>query len=145
MSVKRNFSKLVTALIEKRPRTSTVSLREGGVTSKAKAVVPLPSDNAPLVTNRAAGIVARLGTPADKDQLFELIDASCAAQGGSMKPENFKAIAGPVLDDVDNGFFIVAEDSGKLRGMMYFSYEWSDWRDCVFFWMQAAFAVGNDE
>ena len=147
LSVKSNYTKMLTALVEKRPLTSDVSVRENGVTRKIKAKEPVPVPCPP--DNNLQGnfhrSVARLGTPADKDQLFDLIDASCAAQGGSMKPENFKAIAGPVLDDVDNGFFIVAEDSGKLVGMMYFSYEWSDWRDCVFFWMQAAFAVGNDE
>ena len=51
-----------------------------------------------------------------------------------------------MLSDIDWGFFILAEDSNKdPLGMMYFSYEWSDWRNGVFFWLQNTFCKDENE
>ena len=52
-----------------------------------------------------------------------------------------------MLADIDWGFFILAEDSESKEpvGLMYFSYEWSDWRNGIFFWLQTAWAKENDQ
>ena len=43
-----------------------------------------------------------------------------------------------ILADVKHGFVIVALEDEQAAGFMMFTYEWSDWRDGVFLWLQAA-------
>lgn len=49
--------------------------------------------------------------------------------------QDFIEVAKLVLSDLDWGFFILAEYNDLPVGMMYFTYEWSDWRNGVFFWL----------
>jgi GNAT superfamily N-acetyltransferase len=47
-----------------------------------------------------------------------------------------------VLDDATKGFYLVAEDaSGEVIGQLMVTFEWSDWRDGVFWWIQSVYVV----
>ncbi|HCK99904.1 MAG TPA: GNAT family N-acetyltransferase, partial [Candidatus Marinimicrobia bacterium] len=37
------------------------------------------------------------------------------------------------------GFYIVAEDNGKNIGCLMVTYEWSDWRNGLFWWIQSVY------
>jgi len=37
------------------------------------------------------------------------------------------------------GFYLVAESDGSLIGQLMISYEWSDWRNGVFWWIQSVY------
>ena len=50
--------------------------------------------------------------------------------------EKYRKAAVMILSNVDFGTVVVAEQGQKLVGFMMFTYEWSDWRDGVFFWLQ---------
>jgi GNAT superfamily N-acetyltransferase len=43
------------------------------------------------------------------------------------------------LKDINYGFFVYAYDheAKKPLGFMLFTYEWSDWRNGLFFWLQS--------
>lgn len=53
------------------------------------------------------------------------------------KSENFEFAADYILKDINYGFFVYALDteSGEGVGFMLFTYEWSDWRNGLFFWL----------
>ncbi len=44
-----------------------------------------------------------------------------------------------VLDDAGKGFYLVAEAAGGVAGQMMITYEWSDWRNGVFWWIQSVY------
>ena len=44
-----------------------------------------------------------------------------------------------VLDSTDLGFYIVAELHGAVVGSLLITYEWSDWRNATFWWIQSVF------
>jgi GNAT superfamily N-acetyltransferase len=44
-----------------------------------------------------------------------------------------------VLKDAAKGFYLVAEDDGQVAGQMMITYEWSDWRNAVFWWIQSVY------
>ncbi len=45
-----------------------------------------------------------------------------------------------VLDNEDRGFYLVAVDSaGEAAGSLMITYEWSDWRDGWFWWIQSVY------
>ena len=46
-----------------------------------------------------------------------------------------------VFDDASRGFYLIAEIAGRRAGMMMITYEWSDWRNGVFWWIQSVYVV----
>ena len=43
------------------------------------------------------------------------------------------------LTDPTKGFYLLAEQDGAPIGQTMVTYEWSDWRDGVFFWIQSVY------
>ena len=65
---------------------------------------------------------------------------------GGLNTDNLALASDFILSDINYGFFILAffeRDSDERpvtrepAGFMFFTYEWSDWRDGLFFWMQS--------
>lgn len=46
-----------------------------------------------------------------------------------------------IFDDPARGFYLIAEVEGARVGQMMITYEWSDWRNGVFWWIQSVFVV----
>jgi ribosomal protein S18 acetylase RimI-like enzyme len=46
-----------------------------------------------------------------------------------------------VFDDPHRGFYLIAEAGGTHAGQMMITYEWSDWRNGVFWWIQSVYVV----
>jgi GNAT superfamily N-acetyltransferase len=46
-----------------------------------------------------------------------------------------------VFDDPARGFYLIAEIQGRRAGQMMITYEWSDWRNGVFWWIQSVYVV----
>lgn len=44
-----------------------------------------------------------------------------------------------VLTDASKGFYIVAESGSRVAGQMMITFEWSDWRNGVFWWIQSVY------
>jgi ribosomal protein S18 acetylase RimI-like enzyme len=41
----------------------------------------------------------------------------------------------------DLGFYVVAEQDGQPAGCLLITYEWSDWRNGVFWWLQSVYVL----
>lgn len=47
-----------------------------------------------------------------------------------------------VFDDEKKGFYVVAEDeAGKIIGGLMITFEWSDWRNSWFWWIQSVYIL----
>jgi len=44
-----------------------------------------------------------------------------------------------VFGDEKKGFYVVAETQGRIVGGLMVTYEWSDWRNAWFWWIQSVF------
>lgn len=44
-----------------------------------------------------------------------------------------------LFDDISRGFYLVADTNGEIVGQLMITYEWSDWRDGVFWWIQSVY------
>jgi ribosomal protein S18 acetylase RimI-like enzyme len=53
--------------------------------------------------------------------------------------ERLRAGVKAVLDDAAKGFYLVAEEAGEVAGQLLITYEWSDWRNGVFWWIQSVY------
>ncbi|REJ76013.1 MAG: GNAT family N-acetyltransferase [Acidobacteria bacterium] len=46
-----------------------------------------------------------------------------------------------VFEDRGKGFYVVAENEGGIVGGLMITYEWSDWRNAWFWWIQSVYVV----
>ena len=46
-----------------------------------------------------------------------------------------------VFHSKDKGFYVVAEDAGKIIGGLMITFEWSDWRNKWFWWIQSVYIL----
>jgi ribosomal protein S18 acetylase RimI-like enzyme len=46
-----------------------------------------------------------------------------------------------VFDDSRRGFYLIAEAYGSRVGQMMITYEWSDWRNGMFWWIQSVYTA----
>jgi ribosomal protein S18 acetylase RimI-like enzyme len=46
-----------------------------------------------------------------------------------------------VLADKDKGLYFLAEESGAIVGQLGVTFEWSDWRNGWFWWVQSVYVV----
>ena len=48
-----------------------------------------------------------------------------------------------IFDSTQKGFYIVAEVGSVVVGSLLITYEWSDWRNATFWWIQSVFVDAN--
>jgi GNAT superfamily N-acetyltransferase len=46
-----------------------------------------------------------------------------------------------VFNDPARGFYLIAELDGQPAGQMMITYEWSDWRNGLFWWIQSVYTI----
>jgi GNAT superfamily N-acetyltransferase len=84
----------------------------------------------------------RDATPAD----LSFIAAANAAlasetEGLALDPALVNPGVKAVLDDPGLGRYYVAEINGQVVGQLMTTYEWSDWRNGVFLWIQSVYVL----
>lgn len=57
----------------------------------------------------------------------------------TLDPARLRSGVEAVLRDPAKGFYIVAESEGRIVGQLMITYEWSDWRNGVFWWIQSVY------
>jgi GNAT superfamily N-acetyltransferase len=57
----------------------------------------------------------------------------------ALDPHTLRAGVRAVFDDPARGFYLIAELDGRPAGQMMITYEWSDWRNADFWWIQSVY------
>ena len=58
-----------------------------------------------------------------------------------LDPKTVAAGVNALLNDANKGAYFIAESGGKPVGQMLITYEWSDWRNGNFWWIQSVYIV----
>jgi GNAT superfamily N-acetyltransferase len=84
----------------------------------------------------------RPASASDLDHLVEW-NAAMAAETEDKTLDRDVLAAGvrAVLDEPGRGFYLVAERDGKAIGSLLVTYEWSDWRNGNFYWIQSVYVT----
>lgn len=61
------------------------------------------------------------------------------SEGVSLDRERLRAGVTAVLRDESRGLYLVAESDGVPVGQLGMTFEWSDWRNGVFWWLQSVY------
>jgi ribosomal protein S18 acetylase RimI-like enzyme len=57
----------------------------------------------------------------------------------TLDPVRLRAGVEAVLADAAKGFYFVAEEDGQVVGQLMITFEWSDWRNGNFWWIQSVY------
>ena len=82
----------------------------------------------------------RVAKTEDADALIEFNQAmALETEDKRLDPEVLGPGVGAVFGDPQKGFYVVAEDEGHIIGALMVTYEWSDWRNGWFWWIQSVY------
>ena len=82
----------------------------------------------------------RQAEPEDADTLAEFnLAMARETEGRTLEPGVVAAGVRAVLGDPDRGRYFVAEHQGRPCGMAMITYEWSDWHNAWFWWLQSVY------
>ena len=89
---------------------------------------------------KGSNVTIRQATPEDVDALvtFQLAMAQ-ETEGKGLDPDLLRAGVAAVFQSTDKGFYIVAEMEGRSVAGLLVTYEWSDWRNATFWWIQSVY------
>lgn len=87
-----------------------------------------------------SNITIRLGTPSDVDVLVASQQAMASeTEGKTLDPPQLRKGINTVFNSSDKGFYLVAQAKGAVVGTLLITYEWSDWRNATFWWVQSVY------
>ena len=82
----------------------------------------------------------RIATSRDADSLVEFNQAmALETEGKHLDAEVLRSGVEAVFGDEKKGFYVVAEDEGRIMGGLMVTFEWSDWRNSWFWWIQSVY------
>ena len=85
-------------------------------------------------------VVARRAERSDAGHIVRFQQSMALETEGKTLDESLvSAGVEAVFADPDKGFYLVAESGGKVVGSLLITYEWSDWRNATFWWIQSVF------
>jgi ribosomal protein S18 acetylase RimI-like enzyme len=84
----------------------------------------------------------RLAEKADAPALVEFNQAmALETEGKTLDGQILQSGVGRVFDDEKKGFYVVAEENNRIVGGLMITFEWSDWRDGWFWWIQSVYIL----
>jgi len=84
----------------------------------------------------------RLGGKFDIRALVEFNQAmALETEGKTLDTQILQSGVESVFHDEKKGFYTVAEVDGRIVGGLMITFEWSDWRDSWFWWIQSVYIL----
>jgi GNAT superfamily N-acetyltransferase len=82
---------------------------------------------------------------ATRDDLAFLVDANAAmaleTENRELDRERLARGVAAVFDDARRGFYRIAEHEGRAVGCLLVTFEWSDWRNGDWWWIQSVYVT----
>lgn len=85
-------------------------------------------------------ITIRPATPADEDTVVRYNAAlAWETEGKTLNPATLRLGVRAGLTDPAKGFYVIAERDGEAIGQAAVTFEWSDWRNGWYWWIQSVY------
>ncbi len=82
---------------------------------------------------------------AEKQDALDLVEFNQAmaleTEGKKLDSDVLRKGVEAVFEDEKKGFYVVAEDDRKIVGGLMITFEWSDWRNSWFWWIQSVYIL----
>src|SRR5215212_607104 len=87
-------------------------------------------------------ILTRLANENDSAALVQFNQAmALETEGKTLDSQILTSGVESVFHDEKKGFYVVAEERGRIVGGLMITFEWSDWRDSWFWWIQSVYIL----
>jgi len=84
----------------------------------------------------------RIAKLEDSDSLIEFNQAmAMETEGKRLATETLRNGVEAVFRDESKGFYVVAENGSAIVGGLMVTFEWSDWRNAWFWWIQSVYTL----
>ncbi len=84
----------------------------------------------------------RLAEKSDAAALVEFNQAmALETEGKTLDAQILQSGVESVFHDEKKGFYVVAEENERIIGGLMITFEWSDWRDGWFWWIQSVYIL----
>lgn len=91
---------------------------------------------------RSSQVQIRLALPRDAAAIAGFNNAmAMETESRALDEGTVTAGVEAVFSSNDKGFYVVADECGKVVGALMVTYEWSDWRNGFFWWIQSVYVV----
>ena len=86
------------------------------------------------------GIIIRKALLTDAETIADFNSAmALETEGKSLNKEKINAGVANLFNHPEYGFYIVAEAGNRVVGCLLITYEWSDWRNGLIWWIQSVY------
>jgi predicted GNAT family acetyltransferase len=89
-------------------------------------------------------VIVRQATPADT---ATIADFNCRladeTEGKQLDPDTVIAGVKSLFETTAHGRYFIAEINDQVVGQLLLTYEWSDWRNGLFWWIQSVYVVAE--
>jgi len=90
------------------------------------------------------GVSVRRAALADAPVIMEFnLRLAQETENKVLLPDVLRAGVTAGLTDANKGYYFVAEEDGIVLGMIMVTFEWSDWRNGWFWWIQSVYVRGD--
>lgn len=87
-------------------------------------------------------MIIRRAQPSDVESLVDFNQKMATeTEGKQLDRAVLKQGVQAVFSDSNKGFYVVAEQDGSIIGGLLVTFEWSDWRNKWFWWIQSVYIV----
>ena len=87
-------------------------------------------------------MIIRTAQAADAASLIEFNQAmALETEGKRLDAQTLENGVRAVFEDEKKGFYVVAEAKGRIVGGLMITFEWSDWRNAWFWWIQSVYIL----
>ena len=84
----------------------------------------------------------RPAAPADVEQIADFnCRLALESEHRELDPDTVRAGVAALLADAAHGQYFLAVDATEIAGQMLVTYEWSDWRNGQFWWIQSVYVA----
>lgn len=84
----------------------------------------------------------RLATVDDSDAIAGFqIAMALETEGKTLDPAIVHAAVEAVFEDEAKGFYLVAQQGGEVCASLLITYEWSDWRNSILWYIQSVYVL----
>ena len=92
--------------------------------------------------NKHLNLTIRKGARPDASTIAEF-NIAMAMETEGLKLDRNKIESGVrgMMNNPNFGFYLVAEHEGRTVGSLMITYEWSDWRNGLFWWIQSVYVI----
>ena len=92
----------------------------------------------------ANNITIRKATPQDIDAIVAFQqNMAQETEGKTLDADLLREGIEAMFGSPDKGFYLIAEAEGRPVGDLMITYEWSDWRNATFWWIQSVYVDAN--